>query len=122
MDGWLHDGKLYLRVVDYKTGKKSFDLAELRYGLGLQMLLYLFTLKEEGQMLFGGHEIVPAGVLYTPAREPMLRCARDTEPEKIEKALKKELRRSGMVLEDPAVLQAMEHSALESPCYLPIAV
>ena len=122
VDGWLHDGKLYLRVVDYKTGKKSFDLAELRYGLGLQMLLYLFTLKGEGQMLFGGHEIVPAGVLYTPAREPMLRCARDTEPEKIEKALKKELRRSGMVLEDPAVLQAMEHSALESPCYLPIAV
>lgn len=98
--GW-HDGKLYLRVVDYKTGKKSFDLAELRYGLGLQMLLYLFTLKEEGQMLFGGHEIVPAGVLYTPAREPMLRCARDTEPETIEKALKKELRRSGMVLGGP---------------------
>lgn len=89
MDGWLHDGKLYLRVVDYKTGKKSFDLAELRYGLGLQMLLYLFTLKEEGQMLFGGHEIVPAGVLYTPAREPMLRCARDTEPEKIEKHSKR---------------------------------
>lgn len=27
-----------------------------------------------------------------------------------------------MVLEDPAVLQAMEHSALTSPCYLPIAV
>ena len=52
----------------------------------------------------------------------MLRCARDTAPEKIEKAHKKELRRSGMVLEDPAVLQAMEHSALTSPCYLPIAV
>ena len=122
VDGWLHNGKLYLRVVDYKTGKKSFDLAELRYGLGLQMLLYLFTLKEEGRALFGGQEIVPAGVLYTPAREPMLRCARDTAPEKIEKARKKELRRSGMVLEDPAVLQAMEHSALTSPCYLPIAV
>ncbi len=122
VDGWLHNGKLYLRVVDYKTGKKSFDLAELRYGLGLQMLLYLFTLKEEGRAIFGGQEIVPAGVLYTPAREPMLRCARDTAPEKIEKARKKELRRSGMVLEDPAVLQAMEHSALTSPCYLPIAV
>ena len=62
VDGWLHNGKLYLRVVDYKTGKKSFDLAELRYGLGLQMLLYLFTLKEEGRALFGGQEIVPAGV------------------------------------------------------------
>ena len=122
VDGWLDGGRLYLRVVDYKTGRKSFDLAELRYGLGLQMLLYLFTLEERGSALFGGKEIIPAGVLYTPAREPLLRCARDTSPEKIEKALKKELRRSGMVLEDPAVLKAMEHSALESPCYLPIAV
>ena len=122
VDGWLHDGKLYLRVIDYKTGKKAFDLAELRYGLGLQMLLYLFALEREGSGLFDGKEIVPAGVLYTPAREPLLRCARSTEPEKIEKALKKELRRSGMVLSDPAVLRAMEHSALEAPCYLPVAV
>lgn len=121
VDGWQHNGKLYLRVIDYKTGKKSFDLAELRYGLGLQMLLYLFALSERGEELFG-QEIVPAGVLYTPAREPMLRCARDTSEEEITRARKKELRRSGMVLDDPAVLQAMESSALEAPCYLPIAV
>ena len=36
--------------------------------------------------------------------------------------LRGELRRTGMVLSDPEVLTAMEHSALESPCYLPIAV
>lgn len=122
VDGWLHDGKLYLRVVDYKTGKKEFDLAELRYGLGLQMLLYLFALSERGGALFGGCELVPAGVLYTPAREPLLRCARNTGEEELGRMMKRELRRSGMVLEDPAVLQAMEHSALEAPCYLPIAV
>lgn len=67
VDGWLKDGKLYLRVVDYKTGAKRFDLAELRYGLGLQMLLYLFTLRDEGGKLFGGYPIEPAGVLYLPA-------------------------------------------------------
>ena len=33
-----------------------------------------------------------------------------------------ELQRSGMVLNDPAVLRAMEHSALEAPCYLPVRV
>ena len=121
VDGWLHDGKLYLRVIDYKTGKKSFDLAELRYGMGIQMLLYLFALKNEGEPVFG-HEIVPAGVLYSPAREPILKCARSAEPEQVAAAFQKELRRSGMVLNDPAVLQAMEHSALESPRYLPVAV
>ena len=30
--------------------------------------------------------------------------------------------RSGMVLAEPEVLQAMEHSALEKPCFLPIEV
>lgn len=121
VDGWLHDGKLYLRVIDYKTGKKTFDLAELRYGMGIQMLLYLFALKNEGETLFG-HEIVPAGVLYTPAREPILKCARSTDEKDVAAALQKELKRSGMVLGDPKVLEAMEHSALESPCYLPVAV
>ena len=122
VDGWLKDGKLYLRVVDYKTGAKRFDLAELRYGLGLQMLLYLFTLRDEGGKLFGGYPIEPAGVLYLPAREKLLNLPRNASEEEIERAMHKELQRSGMVLNDPAVLRAMEHSALEAPCYLPVRV
>ena len=121
VDGWLHDGKLYLRVVDYKTGKKAFDLSDLRYGLGIQMLLYLFTLEKEGRSYFG-YPIVPTGVLYHPAREVILKKDRGIQPEKLQAALQEELRRSGMVLADPEVLRAMEHSALEAPHYLPIRV
>ncbi|MFR3921682.1 MAG: PD-(D/E)XK nuclease family protein [Dysosmobacter welbionis] len=45
VDGWVKDNRLYLRVVDYKSGKKAFDLAAVRMGLDIQMLLYLFALK-----------------------------------------------------------------------------
>ena len=121
VDGWLHDGKLYLRVVDYKTGKKSFDLTDIRYGLGIQMLLYLFTLEREGQAYFG-YPIVPCGVLYQPARSVILRQDRNISDEKLKAALESELRRTGLVLGEPEVLRAMEHSALETPCYLPISV
>lgn len=121
VDGWIHDGKLYLRVVDYKTGHKKFDLSDLQYGLGIQMLLYLFALEREGEAYFG-MPIVPAGVLYLPARDEILRQERSISAEKLQQAMEKELRRSGMVLSQPEVLQAMEHSALESPCYLPIHV
>ena len=121
VDGWLHDGKLYLRVVDYKTGRKSFDLSDVRYGLGIQMLLYLFTLEKEGQSCFG-YPIVPAGVLYHPARDLILKADRDITPEALRRAMDRELRRDGMVLGDPEVLRAMEHSALEAPCFLPIQV
>ncbi|MBQ0037221.1 MAG: PD-(D/E)XK nuclease family protein [Clostridiales bacterium] len=121
VDGWLHDGKLYLRVVDYKTGKKAFDLSDVQYGLSIQMLLYLFTLEDHGADYFG-HPIVPAGVLYMPARDVILRTERGISREKLREAMEKELRRSGMVLQEPEVLRAMEHSALESPCYLPMQV
>ncbi len=121
VDGWLKDGKLYLRVVDYKTGKKIFDLADVRYGLGIQMLLYLFALKRYGGAYFG-EDVEPAGVLYLPARDVIKKADRAIPPDKLASLLRGELRRTGMVLSDPEVLTAMEHSALESPCYLPIAV
>ena len=121
VDGWIHEDKLYLRVVDYKTGKKSFDLTDLRYGLGIQMLLYLFTLAEKGKDHFE-KEVAPAGVLYLPARDVILRTDRNISAEKLRDSMQKELRRSGMVLSDPKVLQAMEHSALDKPCYLPLRI
>ncbi len=121
VDGWLKDGRLYLRVVDYKTGRKSFDLADVRYGLGIQMLLYLFALQRHGGKYFG-MPVEPAGVLYLPARDVICRGDRAIAPEALKKKLQKELQRTGMVLSDPEVLTAMEHSALEEPCYLPAAV
>ena len=121
VDGWLKDGRLYLRVVDYKTGKKSFDLADVRYGLGIQMLLYLFALQRSGGTYFG-RPVEPAGVLYLPARDVILRADRAIPPEKLQASLRRELRRSGMVLAEPDVLAAMEHEALESPCFLPMGI
>ncbi len=57
------DGKLYVRVVDYKKNAKKFDLEKISAGLDMQMLLYLFSLWESGEKYFG-KEIVPAGVIY----------------------------------------------------------
>lgn len=121
VDGWLKDGKLYLRVVDYKSGKKAFDLSDLRYGLNIQMLLYLFTLQREGKDYFG-REIVPAGVMYLPARDAIINAPRGASEALLRAAMDKELRRSGLVLAQPEVLQAMEHSALESPRFLPLTL
>ncbi len=121
VDGWLKDGRLYLRVVDYKTGKRSFDLADVYYGMNMQMLLYLFALEREGAGLYG-HQVVPAGVLYFPARDVLLSMDRSSSEESIRAAMDRELRRSGLVLADPAVLQAMEPGALEGPKYLPLTI
>ena len=121
VDGWVHDGRLYLRVVDYKTGRKSFDLTEVWNGLGLQMLLYLFTLEERGESLYG-LPVEGAGVLYLPARDAVVRGSRTMSEQAWRKALDRELVRSGLVLDDSAVLEAMEHVSEEGYRFLPLKV
>ena len=117
VDGWVHEDKLYLRVMDYKTGHKKFSLGDVWMGMGLQMLLYLFSLGENGHLLYG-KEIVPAGVLYIPARDVMLSETADLSDEEIAEKRAKAICRSGLLLDDPAVLNAMENG--EAPKYIPV--
>ena len=74
------------------------------------MLLYLFALARSGQQVFGEEKIVPAGVLYVPARNPVVNGERSMSPEEVAKLQSGQLRRQGLVLSDPEVLQAMEHT------------
>ena len=63
VDGYEEDGRVYLRVVDYKTNSKVFDLSDVLYGQNLQMLLYLYILLENTQ------NSSPAGILYLPIKK-----------------------------------------------------
>ncbi len=121
VDGWVDGGRLHLRVVDYKTGRKSFDLTEVWNGLGLQMLLYLFTLEEKGQALYG-LPVEGDGVLYLPAREAVIRGSRSISDEELRKRVDKELTRSGLVVNDPQVLEAMEETGEDGFRFLPLKV
>ena len=122
VDGWRQEDKLYLRVVDYKTGGKNFDLTEVANGMGLQMLLYLFTLCREGQTVFGAKELVPAGVLYLPARDVPLTGSRAMDRRERQKQMDKVLKRKGLLLDEPQVLDAMERAGEDGIRFLPLRV
>lgn len=107
----------FVRVVDYKTGKKDFDYTDLLNGLGLQMLIYLFALEQGGEKLFGAR-LQPSGVLYFPARRTVLSATQRVDAAEAAQMHSKERRRKGLVLDDDAVLHAMEHA--EQPVYLPV--
>ena len=101
VDLFNKDGRSYIRVVDYKTGPKSFSLSDVFYGLNMQMLLYLFTLCRNGGARY--RNPVPAGVLYMPA-DP----TPPTAGEDLEKEARKAYKMDGLVLDDPEVAAAME--------------
>ena len=112
-------GKTYLRVVDYKTGRKDFDYADILSGMGLQMLIYLFALTREAANYYG-RSLEPAGVLYFPARWDVETTQGRVEPEEADKQRRKHLRRKGLLLDDEEILQAMEPG--QEPVYLPYKI
>lgn len=114
VDIWKEDGRSYFRVVDYKTGKKDFDYCDVFNGVGLQMLLYLFALEQQGQEIVG-EEAIAAGVQYFPARVPFLSADGAKTAEEAEALRLKEWQRKGLLLQDEQVLTAMDES-LERLC------
>lgn len=104
-------GKTYLRVVDYKTGSKTFNLNDLLYGLNLQMFIYLFTLCDNaGKRYSDSGEVLPAGVLYVPAKKPEVMIERGTPDDKIKSEADKELKMNGIISDEPEIILGMESS------------
>lgn len=103
------DGTAFVRVVDYKTGTKQFDLSELTAGLGMQMLIYLFILCDNSRRyLEQAGELRPAGVLYHPLSDLTVRRGEDTARRL------RSMRMDGLVLDDPSVVLAMEKDGQEN--------
>lgn len=109
VDRYQKDGAAYIRVVDYKTGTKEFRLSDVVEGINVQMLIYIFSIWENGTERYGS--VTPAGVLYLPAKLPVISADRNTDAETVEREQIKELRMNGLLLDDPAIVRAMETDA-----------
>lgn len=125
VDAYQKDGKTYLRVVDYKSGSgKVFRISDLYYGLSMQMLLYLFSLWENGQEKF--NHPVPAGVLYMPADGSMGKFTlfqRSQGNEDMKQSVEEGFRMNGLLLQDSRIIQAMEKvEPGSSGKYLPVTM
>ena len=107
IDTFVKDGTTYFRVVDYKTGVRKFSMADIEMGLNLQMLLYLFSIWQNGGRRYGAKRI-PAGVLYLSAGTPDLPLDAPTDEGEIEKLADDTLKRDGLVLNDIEIIQAMD--------------
>lgn len=128
VDGYVKGGRLYLRVMDYKSGKKSFSLSDVWYGLNMQMIIYLYALQQEGLERYRArlaaelNEIVPAGILYVPVRDELPEAVRDVDEDTLREMRDKALRRSGLVSDDMELLSAMERGLSGDGRFLPVSI
>ena len=97
--------RTYLRVVDYKTGGKDFQLKEVYCGLDCQMLLYLFTLERNARAQFPG--ATAAGVEYLLA-DPAPESVPRSEAGAGENTPESSYPLNGLLLDDESIYRAMD--------------
>lgn len=101
------EDRSYVRIVDYKSSGKEFSLSDIYYGLNLQMLIYLFSIVENGKNKY--EKILPAGVLYMPVNEKYVSSPRLESKDKVEKIKLASYKMNGILLDNIEVIDAMDN-------------
>ena len=105
IDTYEKDGVTYVRIVDYKTGKKTFVKKALDFGLDAQLMVYLDVYLK--QHAHPPHE--PGGVNYFPAKIGSISYDKAYDEQSFEAALKGNFHRSGLYLESNEITDALEN-------------
>ncbi len=103
LDLYETEDRVYVRVVDYKSGSTVFDLNSVYYGLQQQLAVYLSAAMNFLKGQYPGKEIVPAGIFYYHIDDPIV-----AKSELAEEEIFKSLRMNGLVNEDKQVISSMD--------------
>jgi ATP-dependent helicase/nuclease subunit B len=126
-------GHLYTRVIDFKSGGRSYDLRRTYHGLDVQLPTYLLAATDptvrwdEGPARPGtggegpaGATPLPAGGFFFPVTDPLVSARGPLEGEDLEKERAKKVQVKGFALGDPEILRLMGASPGKDPALLPV--
>lgn len=116
-------GDLFVRVVDYKTGSRTFSREEIKKGRNLQMFIYLCAIWKSEQKEFltrlgvkEGGEPLPAGIIYNTVDPKSLPTDIPLSEDALIASLRKNnFARRGFFLADEEVLHAMDKNLSHLP-------
>lgn len=101
------DGETYIRIVDYKSSSKDFDLNELYYGLQVQLLVYLDAILRNSTNILKT-QCMPGAILYFKIDDPIIKSKKALEDEEIREEVLKKLKMKGLLLKDAKLVRAMD--------------
>ena len=120
VDTLTHQGKLYVKIIDYKSGNKAYSLADIFNMTTLQLSVYMIAVTENGANALGGEQATFGGMFYFRLDDPVANGAPDEEPDG-EKALKA-FKMSGLVCDNADIIRAMDKNASGWSAVIPVYV
>lgn len=116
------EGHVYVKVIDYKSGKTSFDLSRVYNGTQLQLTTYMNVAMNEYQLRYPEKEIVPAAMFYYRIDDPVLDYDATASAEDRERARLKKLMVDGLVNTELSVVQKLDTGIEKASDILPVTI
>lgn len=121
VDTYETDDTVYVKVIDYKSGSRRFDLAALYYGLQLQLVVYMNAAVEMEERKHQGKKVVvPAAMLYYHIDDPMVEDGEGMTPEQINEKLLQELKMTGLVNQNDEAVRSLDSEFTVKSDILPL--
>lgn len=120
-----HGDRIYVKVIDYKSGNKSFDLAAVYVGLDLQLVVYLNAAQEYISRKYQKKDgVIPAGILYYHIDDPMIDADGTAlmSDEEINTKILGELKMKGLVNSDEEAYRLMDNDFDTRSSVIPVIV
>lgn len=122
VDTCKKEDKLYVKIIDYKSGNRKFDLAALYYGLQLQLVVYMNAAMEVQKKKNPDTRVIPAAMLYYHVSDPMTETDKGRpDIAEIEAAILDELKMTGMVSDDEEVIRLLDKDFETKSTVIPVA-
>ena len=99
VDVCKEDGKNYIKIIDYKSGKTAFSYENLYEGLLLQLPVYMKELIREDEK-----NNIPAAMFYSRTDDPFVPDGKDTEEKRLAA-----LKPSGVILDDRTMIPYLDN-------------
>ena len=96
----------YIRVIDYKTGKKTFNINDIIHCTDIQLMIYLDALVESDENNRYG------GAFFFCLDDYILKSDHDEENEKIEEKMESAMKLKGIVLDKTQVIDAFDKATV----------
>ncbi len=121
MDVHKKDGRVYVKIIDYKTGSTEFDITKFYNGLSMQLAVYLDAAMRELTKENPEGEVIPAGVFYYKISDPIINGDPGMTAEEIDRSILKELRMKGLCNNDPDIVRTMDKNISGASNVLPVS-
>ena len=119
IDTLSHEGKLYLKIIDYKSGAKKYSLSDIFNGTTLQLAVYMLA-ATQGLKGTNGAPPQVGGMFYFHLDDPIEDGVPEEEPDELSSL--KPFKMSGLSIDEPEVVRAMDKNAEKWSAVIPVYI